>query len=128
MGQGAEMTQQQQQQQQQQVMAQQGMAQQARQPQAPRNAQALQSAVAQTGAATQAPPAAPAVLPGAVGDVPYVYNNNAEPSSGGKSGPTTGYRLGPALVTQRRCTVARSPITKRQSGGVLCTVCCHADL
>ena len=75
MGQGAEMTQQQQQQQQQQVMAQQGMAQQARQPQAPRNAQALQSAVAQTGAATQAPPAGPAVLPGAVGDVPYVYND-----------------------------------------------------
>ena len=31
--------------------------------------------MAQTGAATQAPPAGPAVLPGAVGDVPYVYND-----------------------------------------------------
>eukprot|EP00802_Teleaulax_amphioxeia_P005744 Tamp_05748.p1 GENE.Tamp_05748~~Tamp_05748.p1 ORF type:complete len:662 (-),score=271.83 Tamp_05748:467-2452(-) len=89
--QAAQQQQQQQALQQQQMQAQQQQAQQQQQQQAiqqqqayaaapaapPR--QALQDApvheVAATGGPTQAPPAAPAVLPGAVGDIPYVYND-----------------------------------------------------
>ena len=67
-----------QQQQQQQAIQQQQQQQQQQPPPPPK--QALQlggpaAPVEHTGGPTQAPPAGPAVLPGAVGDVPYVYND-----------------------------------------------------
>jgi hypothetical protein len=61
-----------QQQQQQQIQQQQ---QQAQQPPKQTLQEFQAAAVEHTGGPTQAPPAGPAVLPGAVGDVPYVYND-----------------------------------------------------